>query len=156
MNTPTYVGTPEFLSTVVWLKTGNQDDLMEAPATSSATPSEKATCAIVGTVSPTRLLLEPHGNFNPTFDNAALESSKMQFQLVSPDLHPEFSADFKRGIERLERLQKQAITEGPNGEHFVIWDGRTKGLKFSWPLFEKRVRSHFALVFRAIDNDQNV
>jgi hypothetical protein len=106
-------------------------------------PSERATCAIVGTVSPTRLFLEPHGNFNPMFENSALETSKIQFQLVPPAIHPEFTEDFTLGIERIEKLQNKAITEGPTAEHFVILDGQKKGLKFSWPLFEKRVRPSF-------------
>jgi hypothetical protein len=143
LNTPAYVGSADFLSNLVWLKVGNQDDLMNAPVLPDETPSDKATCVIVGTVSPVRLFLEPHGNFNPAFDNSALESSKVQFQLVQPVTHPEFSDDFKLGIERIERLQTKAISEGPNPEHFVISDGRTKALKFSWPMFEKRVRPFF-------------
>lgn len=142
LNTDTYVGSPDFLSHLVWSKTGNQNDLMNAPSDIKATPqaSDRATCAIVGIVSPVRLFLEPHGNFNPMFENSALETSKAQFQLVSPALHPEFNDDFNVGIEHIESLQNKAITEGPNAEHFIVFDGQRKGLKFSWPLFEKRVR----------------
>jgi hypothetical protein len=105
-------------------------------------PSERATCAVVGVVSPSRLFLEPHGNYNPTFDNSALESSKAQFQLVPPlaTVHPEFNNDFNLGMEHIETLQNKAITDGPNAEHFVVSDGQVKALKFTWPLFEKRVR----------------
>jgi hypothetical protein len=47
------------------------------------------------------------------------------------------------GIERIEKLQNKAISEGPSAEHFVVMDGQKKALKFSWPLFEKRVRVSF-------------
>ena len=107
--------------------------------------SDRATCAIVGTISPIRLFLEPHGNYNPTFDKSALETSKVQFLLVPPVIHPDFVDDFNIAVEHIERLQDKAITEGPGGEHFIILDGRNKALKFSWPLFEKRVCQFFFL-----------
>jgi hypothetical protein len=146
LNSDTYVGSPEFLSNLVWLKTGNQNDLMCVPVDSNDASSERATCSIVGTVSPVRLYLEPHGNFNPMFDNSALETSKLQFQLISPEVHPEFIDDFKLGLERVEKLQNKVITDGPDGEHFIVSDGRTRALKFSWPLFEKRVCTSFSHV----------
>lgn len=107
------------------------DDLEDAATT-------RATCAVVGTVSPNRLFLEPHGNYNPSFEKTALETSKAQFQIISPALHAEFETDFNRGIKNIEILQKTAIKEGPAAEHFVVTDGTKKALKFSWPLFEKR------------------
>lgn len=113
---------------------------MNVPSDPGDAPSVRATCAVVGTVSPTRLFLEPHGNFNPMFENSALETSKAQFQLVSPVDHTDFGEDFKHGVERIERLQGKAVTEGPHAEHFVVVEGHTKGLRFSSPLFEKRVR----------------
>lgn len=141
LNTATYVGAQDFLSHVVWTKTGIQNDLMNTASDIDGTPpdSDRATCAVVGTVSPNRLFLEPHGNYNPMFENSALESSKVQFQLITPVVHPEFADDFVLGIEHIEKLQNKAITEGPSAEHFVVMDGQKKALKFSWPLFEKRV-----------------
>ena len=94
---------------------------------------------MVGTVSPNRLFLEPHGNFNPTFEKTTLETSKAQFQLISPSLHPEFDSDFAHGIKNIEAIQKLAYKDRPDPEHFVVTDSGKKGLKFSWPLFEKRV-----------------
>ena len=99
-----------------------------------------ATCAIVGLISPNHLLLEPHGNFNPNFERNTLETSKVQFQITSPTIHPEFASDFTQGIARIETLQRHAIKEGPDAEHFIVADGPDRALKFSWPLFEKRVR----------------
>jgi hypothetical protein len=126
---------------VEWLKTGNQNDLVitGAPDPSKESATERATCAVVGTVSSQKLFLEPHGNFNPTFENSALENSKVQFQLLSPTVYPEFDADYGRGIKLIERLQRQVIKEGPDPEHFIVSDGLKKALKFSWPLFKKRV-----------------
>ena len=127
---------------VQWFKTSKQSDLVIASGNDCEdTPPEKATCAIVGTVSPTRLYLEPHGNYNPNFEKNTLETSKMQFQLTSPDGHPEFEADFLRGLKNLEVIQKKAIKEGPGAEHFIVADGMKRALKFSWPIFERRVRS---------------
>jgi hypothetical protein len=146
INTPTYVASPEFMSQVTWSKTGTQNELMSVPDDVKAAASDRATCAIVGTISPVRLLLEPHGNFNPIFEKNALETSKMQFQLIAPTAHPEFLADFDTSIQRIESLQKKAITEGPKAEHFVVIDGHQKALKFSWPLFEKRVRTCFTSI----------
>jgi hypothetical protein len=131
------------------LKTGNQNDLV---TTNKATlPKDeshtRATCAVVGIVSANRLFLEPHGNFNPNFEKTALETSKAQFQLISPTVYPEFESDFSRGIKNIETLQNQTIREGPEAEHFIVSDGVKKALKFSWPLFEKRVRGCFKCLF---------
>lgn len=124
---------------MTWLKTGNQNDLVLVPTDLESQSSKRATCAVVGTVSPTRIFLEPHGNYNPNYEKTALETSKAQFQLVSPTIHPEFNVDFTLGIDHIESVQDMAIKEGPRAEHFVVADGLKKALKFSWPLFEKRV-----------------
>jgi len=87
--------------------------------------------------------LEPHGNYNPNFEKTALETSKAQFQLVPPSLHSELEDDFNRGIKNIESLQRMACREGPGPEHFVVTDGGKKALKFSSPLFEKRVGLFF-------------
>ena len=141
-NTPTYLASNDFLSHVEWLKTGNQNDLVISNTTDppNDTAYTRATCAVVGTVSANRLFLEAHGNYNPKIEKTALETSKAQFQLILPDAHPEFEADFSQGVKRIEALQKQAIRDGPDGEHFIVTDGVKKALKFSRPLFEKRVR----------------
>ena len=125
----------------MWLKSNNQSDLVLTstdPGDPETAPS-KATCAIVGTISSNRLFLEPHGNFNPNFEKTTLQTSKAQFQLVSPTLHPEFEIDFKHCIKNLEALQRLASKEGPPPEHFIVTEGGKKALKFSWPLFKKRV-----------------
>jgi hypothetical protein len=126
---------------VEWLKTGNQNDLVitRTPDSSTESPPKRAICAVVGTVSSQKLFLEPHGNYNPTFENSTLETSKAQFQLLSPTVYPEFDADYNRGVKLIERLQRQVIKEGPDPEHFIVSDGLNKALKFSWPLFNKRV-----------------
>ena len=123
------------------MKTGNQNDLVVArtPTDPKDTPCMQATCAVVSTVSRNRLFLEPHGNYNPNFEKTALETSKAQFQLVSPTNHPQFDADFGTGTDHIETLQMQAIKDGPEAEHFIVNDGLRTALKFSWPLFEKRV-----------------
>ena len=81
-------------------------------------PSQRAVCAVVGTVSANRIFLEAHRNYNPNFERTSLETSKAQFQIVSPDNHPEFDADFYQAIAHIEAIQKKAI---------------------NWPFFEKRV-----------------
>ena len=101
LNTPTYVGLEDFLSHLMWLKSGNQNNPMNALSDLKDTPSDCATCAIVRTMSHTQLFLEPHGNYNPMFENSTLEALKVQFQLVSPDVHPEFKDDFKLGINHI-------------------------------------------------------
>jgi hypothetical protein len=126
------------------LKTGNQNDLVLA-GTNSDEDTTRATCAVVGSVSPNRLFLEAHGNYNPNFEKTALETSKAQFQLTSPAGYPEFESDFSHAINHIENLQREAIKEGPKAEHFIVTDGLKKALKFSWPLFEKRVRASFNL-----------
>ena len=140
-NTPTYLASNDFLSHVEWLKTGNQNDLvisntMDPPIDTAYT---RATCAVVSTVSANRLFLEAHRNYNPNFEKTVLETSKAQFQLILPDTHPKFEADFSRGVKRIKALQKQTIRDGLDGEHFIVTDSVKKALKFSWPLFEKRV-----------------
>jgi hypothetical protein len=142
LNTPTYVASVGFVSQVGWVKSSNQSELVVASTDveDTETPTSRATCAVVGTVSPNRLYLEPHGNYNPNFEKTALETSKAQFQLVSPTLHPDFVVDFDRGIKNIETIQKMAFKEGPSAEHFVVTDNGKKALKFSCPLFEKRVR----------------
>jgi hypothetical protein len=144
LKTEAYVASPDFLSRVEWARTGIQNNLVVArdPSDPVDVPSKPATCAIVGIVSRSRLYLEPHGNFNPNYDNlkAGLEGAKTQFQVVSPTERLQFNADFDIATERLEALQRQAIKDGPNGEYFVVQDGLKNALRFSWPLFERRVR----------------
>jgi hypothetical protein len=90
LNTPTYVASTDFVSQVGWMKSSNQSELVIASTNpgDTETPTSQATCAVVGMVSPYRLFLEPHGNYNPNFEKTALKTSKAQFQLVSPTLHP--------------------------------------------------------------------
>ena len=76
-----------------------------------------------------------------------LETSKAQFLLVTPTAFPEFDVDFNHGIKEIEAIQKKAIKEGPSAEHFVVANNPKKGLKFSWPLFEKRVCRQTPLLF---------
>jgi hypothetical protein len=142
LNTPAYVASDDFMAHVQWSDAGAHNDLViaKAPNDPNVIASEPATCAIVGTVSRNKIFLEPHSNYNPNFEKTALETSKMQFQLVCPTAHPEFVGDFDRGVARIESLQKLSIKEGPNAQHFVVSDGLKKALKFSSPLFEKRVR----------------
>jgi hypothetical protein len=139
LNTPTYVASSEFLQHVLWMRSSAQNDLVLAPSDVEDPPSTRATCAVVGAVSPNRLFLEAHGNYNPNFERATLETSKAQFQIVAPTQHAEFDADFNQAVKHIETLQRMAIKEGPPAEHFVVSDGLKKALKFSWPLFEKRV-----------------
>jgi hypothetical protein len=150
LNTPTYVASTDFVSQVVWLRSNNQSDLVLASAevNDPDSPPPRVTCAVVGTVSPNRLFLEPHGNYNPNYDKTSLETSKVQFQLVSPALQSEFDADFKRGVKNLEAVQRKAYKDGPAAEHFIIVEAGRKALKFSWPLFEKRVCALFHPPFR--------
>jgi hypothetical protein len=141
LNTPSYIASAEFPTHVAWEKSGNQNDLIEAQSNKedNSPVCVRATCAVVGTISSDRLYLEPHGNYNPNFDRAALESSKLQFQIVAPASHPEFKADFELGINHIDSVQNKAISQGPKGEHFVVKDSYQKALRFSSPLFEKRV-----------------
>ncbi|KAF8817653.1 hypothetical protein BYT27DRAFT_7237288 [Phlegmacium glaucopus] len=142
LNTPTYIGSHDFASHVIWTKTGNQNELMLVPDDPSHSPASRATCAVVGIISPHRLSLEAHGNFNPSFEHATLETAKAQFQLIPPVVYTDFITDFALGIQRMETLQNSATTGGPHAQHFVIFDDQNKGLKFSWPLFEKRTMAH--------------
>ena len=111
----------------------------------------EATCAVIGTVSRNRLFLEPHGNYNPNFEKTALETSKAQFQIVSPTDYPQLNADFDQGTEHIRSLQRSIIKEGPDAEHFVVMDGLKTALKFSWPLFEKRVKHNLITLPRRTD-----
>jgi hypothetical protein len=139
INSPAYIASENFLSHVQWSKTGNQDDLVTTPAPDDPKEIalELATCAVVGTVSRNKLFLEPQGNYNPTYID--LENSKTQFQIISPTAFPEFAVDFDRAVAHMETLQKRAIKDGPEGAYFVVTDSLKKALKFSSPLFEKRV-----------------
>jgi hypothetical protein len=114
-------------------------------------PSGRATCAVVGIVSPNRLFLEPNGSYNPSFEKAALETSKTQFQLTAPTDHEEFDIDFATGVEQLDALQLAAAVEGPSPDHFIVWDGHSRALKFSCPLFERRVRPRQRIFFFFLD-----
>ncbi|KAF8814019.1 hypothetical protein BYT27DRAFT_7250431 [Phlegmacium glaucopus] len=113
------------------------NELMNVPSDVKDTPSVPATCAVVG--SP---LVEPHGNFNPTFEHVSLEISKAQFQIISPTTYLELNDNFELGIKHIESLQNKAITDGPNPNYFVVWDNKSKALKFSWPLFKKRTKQY--------------
>jgi hypothetical protein len=151
LNTPTYIASDDFLATVEWHKVGNQKELMIKPDDPKESPTDKATCAVVGVVSGERLFVEPHGNFNPKFNNP-FESAKAQFQIKSARQYPEFDADFTLGIRRLEQLQVQGIMENsPKPEHFIVVDNGENALRFSTPLFEKRVSKNNRLNTRPQD-----
>ena len=60
------------------------------------------------------IFLEAHGNYNPNIKRTSLETSKAQFQIVSPDNHLEFDADFNQAITHIEAIQKKAINNGPH------------------------------------------
>ena len=108
---------------MLWAKSGNQDDLMLTPTNIEDPPSQRAVCAVVNTVSANHIFLKAHGNYNPNFKRTSPETSKAQFQIVSPDNHPEFDGDFNQAIAHIEAIQKKAINDGPHGEHFIVSDG---------------------------------
>jgi hypothetical protein len=141
-----YVACADFPAHVAWDKSGNQNDLVQAPTSDDGIPAVRATCAVVGTISSDRLYLEPHGNYNPNFERAALESSKLQFQIVAPASHPDLKNDFDIGINHIDQVEARAIMQGPKCEHFVVKNSYQKALRFSWPLFEKQV-SFVVLLF---------
>ncbi|KAF8815383.1 hypothetical protein BYT27DRAFT_7333929 [Phlegmacium glaucopus] len=138
MNTPTYVASEEFKSQLMWVKGTTQNDLMIVLEKCNNKPTIRATCVVVGIISSKRLFLEPHGNYNPNFNSPKLEASKAQFMLTAPPVDGVFNVDFKLGIEHLEKIQNKAVLEGNKPQHFIVVDGEQTGMKFSWPLFEKR------------------
>ena len=98
-----------------------------------------AMCAIVGNISMNRLALDPQGNYNPTFANSKLLTSKIQFQLIASKDDEDFNSDFNIALQHVSDLQKAIITNGPGPEHFIVTDGNEKALRFGCPIFEKRV-----------------
>jgi hypothetical protein len=135
-----YVVCADFPAHVAWDKSGNQNDLVQAPTSDNGMPAVRATCAVVGTISLDRLYLEPHGNYNPNFERAALESSKLQFRIVAPASHPDLKNDFDIGINHIDQVEARAITQGPKGEHFKVKDRPgwlSEGIEVSLATFQE-------------------
>jgi hypothetical protein len=144
---PNFIGSATFGSHVAWAKEGNHSSLINAVDVNNSTLSRPATCVVVGIVSPVPLFLEPHGTYNHMFRNGTLETSKLQFQLLTPTLDPDLEADFDLGLNQIEHLQERAIMGGSRPECFVVvhnqtGDGVIKAFEFSWPLFADRVCAH--------------
>ena len=95
---------------MLWAKTpksGNQDNLMLTPTNIEDPPSQCAVCAVVGTVSANHIFLEAHRNYNLNIERTSLETLKAQFQIVSPDNHPEFDANFNQAIAHIRPSKRR-------------------------------------------------
>jgi hypothetical protein len=127
---PTYAASSSFMSQVAWVKAGNQSELMRLPGDDTNAEPVHATCALVGTVSPLQLLLKPHGNVNLNYEKSALETSKLQFQVVYPTDHAGFDADFGTAMERLETSTGWQSVRGPrwNTSLCLMVEGFWKGI----------------------------
>ena len=141
----TYIASTDFISHVQWLKSGNQNDLVAAHTDLEKTPSTRATCAVVGTVSPNQLFLEPHGNFNLNFEKTMLETSKAQFQLILPTLHLEFDIDFNHSITHIETIQTMA---GASCRTFCCFRWPKKGPEILVASIQKKGKSKLNLHYK--------
>jgi hypothetical protein len=90
----------------------------------------------VGRVLDHKLFCGPMANYNPQFQNATLDKAKYTFTLGRPE-QPGFREDFDLLYANLDKLQS-SICYGKDRRNML--DPQTKTIRFTCPLFEKRVQ----------------
>lgn len=105
-------------------------------------PIEPVLLVVVGRVSPDKVYLGTHGNFNPNFEEPmiAVRGAKLQFTLTRPVGDPDFEPDFDIAVTRLGDIQGQ-IAKTPRHKYF-LQEGTTgppSYMRLSFPLWEPMV-----------------
>lgn len=125
-----YVANTDFISDIGWKADGYGHVLCNKYS------REETVCIMVGKVSRARLNTGPAGNYNPQFNNP-FHKAKYQLTLVMPD-EPAFVYDFQASILALEKAQ-EAIASTEESAYMIIKEGEEKSIRFSAPIFTKRV-----------------
>ncbi|KAF9561236.1 hypothetical protein CPC08DRAFT_722886 [Agrocybe pediades] len=137
MNLPQYVASSDFLTICRWVShRGHLLALVSDPNT----PIEPVRSIIVGIISVDKAYLQPHGNFNPSFNDPwkAARAAKLSFTLQCPDNHPAFSEDWKPALDKLEGIQDQIASTQKKLHFFVNEPNRQRSLRFGFSLWEER------------------
>lgn len=127
---PLYVANPVFLRGIGWRAEGSGHILIDR------TTNGNAVACIIGRVSDQRFNCGPEGNFfNDKY--GPLSRAKFEIQLAKPHNTP-FAADFDKALDNLTKTQAQvAVT--PERRNLIVADGRSKNVRFTRNMFEKRV-----------------
>lgn len=127
-----YTATAAFISDIGWKPEGYGHVLC------NTSTRDDTICIMVGKVSSSRLNTSPIGNHNREYEQP-FSKAKFQFTLVTPD-EPALINDFQASIAALEKAQA-AMAASEDSAHMVLHQGNERSVRFSAPIFSKRVRN---------------
>jgi hypothetical protein len=128
-----YVPTALFLSAIGWKQNGSGHILVDK------TSREEMTCVVVGKVNDYRLNCSPIGNYRKEYP--PLGKAKLQHTLGRPD-EPAFVRDFEDAVKSLSKAQG-TVASTSNRLNMLTMEGQDQSIRFTAPIFEKRVSGGF-------------
>jgi len=132
-----YVPSSAFTQIVGWKREGSGNILVKMNSDSgSSSAREPFISVVVGQISDQNLFVGPQGNYNPSYNKLA--TAKFKFILNCPD-DVDFGPDFGPALKNIETVQNM-INKGVRSQHFIGGENNDRGLRFSAPVFEVRVR----------------
>lgn len=131
-----YAANPTFASSIDWEKKKRADILSNANSTDSKV------CIVVGIVADDRLLCGPVGGYdiNSRYPQE-LEKARYSLFLRKPAMHAGFAEDFEAAVRNTDLLMKD-IAISNDHRYFQEKVGKGIMLKFSAPVFDKKVNDH--------------
>lgn len=128
---PSYCASPVFLSGIGWEVESSGDILID-----KATDENTVAC-VVGHLKEHHFFVTPNGNYS-TVEYGDFSHTKFHFVIGNPECTL-FAEDFLKALDVISKLQAQ-IASTPNRVNFIASAGRSKVLRFTRPVFKKRVR----------------
>ena len=128
---PSYCASPIFLSGIGWHVEDSGHVLVDKSTNANTV------AIVIGRILDYRFFVTPNGNYS-TNDFGDFSTSKYLFVIGVPDDTP-FASDFEKGLEVFNKIQGQ-VASTPKRLNFIANSGRSKVLRFTRNVFEKRVR----------------
>lgn len=130
-----YVATAAFMNHIAWKQDGSGHVLVD-----KADRDEKV-CVVVGKVLDYRLNCTPIGNYRAEYP--PLSKAKFQFTLAKPN-EAALVKDFDDAVKTLNKAQG-TIASTKDRLNMLINDGSENNIRFTAPVFEKRVSNTCSL-----------
>ena len=127
---PAYCASPIFLSSIGWHVEDSGHVLVEKNTNANVV------IIVIGRILDFRYFVTPNGNYS-TNDFGDFSTSKFLFVIGMPNETP-FAVDFEKGLECFAKIQSQ-VASTPKRVNFIGTTGRSKILRFTCNVFEKRV-----------------
>jgi hypothetical protein len=132
---PNYLGNPDFVNHVGFKQAANGNLLADKVT------KEPRIIAVIGRVVDYRLRCGPTGNYSSSSPFGTLADAKFQFYIGEGDSE-ELVAEFLKYIKTLERIQDVIASPGLKKRNLLELLGPHKNIRFSVPVFQKRVSNY--------------